>query len=62
MNFYVSVLTDGQWLGELVVYVEFVDGKLPLDFDHQIRTLVNSLYGISAWTAHNAETYMGEWL
>ncbi len=61
MNFYVVILVDGQWKEELVVYVEFVDNKLPLDFDHQIRTLVNSLFGVSAWTAEDAETSKGVW-
>ena len=61
MNFYVVILVDGQWKEELIVHVEFVDGKLPLDFDHQIRKVVTELFGICAWTAENAETSKGVW-
>lgn len=61
MNFYVTILSDGQWKHELIVYVELVNDNLPLDFDHQIRKIVNELFGISAWTAENAENSLGVW-
>ena len=46
MNFHVLIL---------------VDGKLPLDFDHQIRTLVDSIFGISAFVAQATENSYDEW-
>ena len=61
MNFYVIILADGQWKHELIVYVELVGDKLPLDFDHQIRKVVTELFGTSAWTAENAENSLGVW-
>ena len=61
MNFHVLILADGQWKEELFVFVELVDGELPLSFDHQIRTLVDSIFGISAFIAQATENSYDGW-
>jgi len=61
MNFHVLILADGQWKEELFVFVELVNGELPLDFNHQISTLVNSIFGISAHVAQRTENSYDGW-
>lgn len=61
MNFHVLILADGQWKEELFVFVEFVNGQLPLDFDNRIRTLVYSIFGISAFVAQRTENSYDGW-
>lgn len=61
MNFHVLILVDGQWKEELFVFVELVNDELPLDFDHQIRTLVDSIFGISAFVTHATENSYDGW-
>ena len=61
MNFHVLILADGQWKEELFVFVELVDGELPLSFDHQIRTLVDSIFGISAFVVQATENSYDGW-
>lgn len=61
MNFHVLILADGQWKEELFVFVELVNGQLPPSFDHQIRTLVDSIFGISAFVAQATENSHDGW-
>jgi len=61
MNFHVLILADGQWKEELFVFVELVDGKLPLDFDHQIKMLVFALFGISSFVVQATENSYDGW-
>lgn len=61
MNFHVLILADGQYKEELFVFVELVNGQLPLSFDHQIRTLVDSIFGISAFVAQATENSYDGW-
>ena len=61
MNFHVLILADGQYKEELFVFVQLVNGELPLSFDHQIRTLVDSIFGISAFVAQATENSYDGW-
>ena len=61
MNFHVLILADGQYKEELFVFVELVNGQLPLSFDAQIRGLVDSIFGISAFVAQATENSYDEW-
>ena len=61
MNFHVLILVDGQYKEELFVFVELIGGQLPLSFDHQIRTLVDSIFGISAFIAQATENSYDGW-
>lgn len=61
MNFHILILADGQYKEELFAFVEFVDGKLPLDFDYQIKMLVYSLFGISSFVVQATENSYDGW-
>ena len=61
MNFHGLILVDGQWKEELFVFVELVNGDLPLDFDYQIKMLVFALFGISSFMVQATENSYDGW-
>ena len=61
MNFHVLILVDGQWKEELFVFVELVNGQLPLSYGHQITMLVDSIFGISSYVLQATENSHDGW-
>jgi len=59
MNFHVRILVDGQWKEELFIFIP--GDTLPLDFDYQIKMLVFSLLGISAFVVQLTDNSSGKW-